>query len=179
MEHKAIPTTYNGIRFRSRLEAKWAAFFDLCDWKWEYEPEDLNGYIPDFVLIGKKGLLYVEVKPFYTEDQWQKIVPKIDSAFKEENIDEQPEFLFLGATTFDSEYHGDGLSLGFLYSLGTGLDEAVLNYYEKTPGIIAGWGGYQDRITGLYDGDAYVHVLDKEVAQQVIRKAQNKVQWQP
>ena len=29
---KAIPTTYAGVRFRSRLEARWAAFFDLCGW---------------------------------------------------------------------------------------------------------------------------------------------------
>jgi len=27
----AIPTRYNGVNFRSRLEAKWAAFFDLLD----------------------------------------------------------------------------------------------------------------------------------------------------
>lgn len=39
----AIPTKYNGINFRSRLEAKWAAFFDLLEWNWEYEPCDFNG----------------------------------------------------------------------------------------------------------------------------------------
>ena len=26
--YKAIPTFYNGIEFRSRLEARWAIFFD-------------------------------------------------------------------------------------------------------------------------------------------------------
>jgi len=57
---KAIPTRYNGTIFRSRLEARWAAFFDLCDWRWDYEPLDLNGWIPDF-LIEKK--LLVEIKP--------------------------------------------------------------------------------------------------------------------
>ncbi|MEA2669684.1 MAG: hypothetical protein QOJ33_2618, partial [Chloroflexota bacterium] len=30
----AIPTTYDGVNFRSRLEAKWAAFFDLLGWRW-------------------------------------------------------------------------------------------------------------------------------------------------
>lgn len=51
MSYAAIPTLYNGVQFRSRLEARWAAFFDLCHWKWEYEPIDLNGWIPDFRVI--------------------------------------------------------------------------------------------------------------------------------
>lgn len=34
---KAIPTTYAGVNFRSRLEARWAAFFDLCGWKYTLE----------------------------------------------------------------------------------------------------------------------------------------------
>ncbi len=46
-----IPTLYHGRRFRSRIEARWAAFFDLANWPWEYEPFDLEGYIPDFVLL--------------------------------------------------------------------------------------------------------------------------------
>ena len=59
-------TEYNGIWFRSRAEAKWAAFFDLMGWRWEYEPRDYHGYIPDFVLLsnGEAGSrMYVEVKP--------------------------------------------------------------------------------------------------------------------
>jgi hypothetical protein len=47
---KAIPTTYNGVRFRSRLEARWAAFFDLARVKWHYEPFDLDGWAPDFLI---------------------------------------------------------------------------------------------------------------------------------
>lgn len=60
---KAHPTTYNGMRFRSRLEAKWAAFFDKLGARWEYEPEDLSGWVPDFYLIFDEGTLPVEVKP--------------------------------------------------------------------------------------------------------------------
>lgn len=62
----AIPTHYNGINFRSRLEAKWARFFDLIGWSYEYEPVDLNGYIPDFVLKFAKMPIYVEIKPSMT-----------------------------------------------------------------------------------------------------------------
>ena len=48
----AIETEYGGIRFRSRLEARWAVFFDAQKWRWEYEPEGyaIGGvrYLPDF-----------------------------------------------------------------------------------------------------------------------------------
>ena len=31
-----ISTDYNGTSFRTRLQATWAAFFDLAGWGWEY-----------------------------------------------------------------------------------------------------------------------------------------------
>lgn len=31
---KPIKTQYKGYRFRSRLEARWAVFFDACGVKW-------------------------------------------------------------------------------------------------------------------------------------------------
>ena len=62
---KAIQTEYNGYKFRSRLEARWAVFFDVAGIKYEYEPEGLeyNGvkWLPDFYLPESKT--YVEVKP--------------------------------------------------------------------------------------------------------------------
>lgn len=57
-----IETYYNGHQFRSRLEARWAALFDLLDWTWTYEPIDANGYIPDF-LIGGYNSFIAEVRP--------------------------------------------------------------------------------------------------------------------
>lgn len=50
---KAIETVYNGYRFRSRLEARWAVFFDALGVKYEYEPEGFElpsgqWYLPDF-----------------------------------------------------------------------------------------------------------------------------------
>jgi len=36
---KPIETLYNGYRFRSRLEARWAVFFDAIGLKYEYEVE--------------------------------------------------------------------------------------------------------------------------------------------
>lgn len=59
----AIPTTYRNVSFRSRLEARWAVFFDHIGWAWEYEPLDLKGYIPDFIITNFDAPLLVEVKP--------------------------------------------------------------------------------------------------------------------
>ena len=79
---KVIQTEYKGYLFRSRLEARWAVFFDACGVDWEYEPEgyDLgNGlrYLPDFLLHGVEGRvtgdLYVEVKGNMTEKDAEKI----------------------------------------------------------------------------------------------------------
>lgn len=60
---KAIQTTYAGVNFRSRLEARWAAFFDLANLKWEYEPFDLEGWAPDFLLRTSVCNVLCEVKP--------------------------------------------------------------------------------------------------------------------
>lgn len=79
---KAIQTEYKGYLFRSRLEARWAVFFDFCGVEYEYEPEgyDLgNGltYLPDFLLHGGDeracGDLYVEVKGQMTDADAEKI----------------------------------------------------------------------------------------------------------
>ncbi len=52
---KPIETIYKGFRFRSRIEARWATFYDSLGIEWEYEKEgyDLgNGilYLPDFYI---------------------------------------------------------------------------------------------------------------------------------
>jgi hypothetical protein len=61
---KAIPTIYNGIRFRSRLEARWAAFFDACRWQYTYEPLDFGVWSPDFALHRQVNPpTYLEIKP--------------------------------------------------------------------------------------------------------------------
>ena len=39
---KPIETVYNGYRFRSRLEARWAVFFDQLGIKNEYEKEGFD-----------------------------------------------------------------------------------------------------------------------------------------
>lgn len=79
---KAIETFYKGYHFRSRLEARWAVFFDTLGISWKYEVEgfevEINAYeseaenrpslkkrryLPDFFLPTHSGTgVYVEVK---------------------------------------------------------------------------------------------------------------------
>lgn len=70
MSVRAIQTRYAGCHFRSRLEARWAVFFDAIGIEWLYEPEGYETphgrYLPDFVLPGL-GLV-VEVKPIGAMD---------------------------------------------------------------------------------------------------------------
>jgi hypothetical protein len=62
---KAIETQYRGCRFRSRLEARWAVFFDTLGVQWEYEKEGFETsagrYLPDFWLV--RMAAWFEVKP--------------------------------------------------------------------------------------------------------------------
>ncbi len=65
---KAIETRYKGYRFRSRMEARWAVFFDAMGLSWDYELEgfdleSLGWYLPDFFFNENRFYgPYVEVK---------------------------------------------------------------------------------------------------------------------
>src|SRR5258706_10167416 len=62
---RAISTFYNGCLFRSRLEARWAVFFDRMGLKWTYEPEGFTDgrtrYLPDFQIVDAGT--FIEIKP--------------------------------------------------------------------------------------------------------------------
>ena len=118
MKFKAIPTKYNGLQFRSRLEAQWAAFFDLLGWNWEYEPYDLDGYIPDFVLIFKHDNILVEVKPDTKIDDLKKYEKKIiDSGYT-------GKYLIVGSTLF-------GLH-GIYTTIKSNYDDVILGLFNST-----------------------------------------------
>ena len=61
---KPIETYYDGYKFRSRLEAKWAVFFNALGIEYEYEVEGMKlgdtCYLPDFYL--PYFHVYVEIK---------------------------------------------------------------------------------------------------------------------
>ena len=103
MAISAIPTKYGGVNFRSRLEAKWASMFDLLGWRWDYEPVDLDGWIPDFRLNFYRPI-YVEVKPANCLKDLEQYKEKIQKA--------QPraEVLLVGSFLFED---GEGFENGF------------------------------------------------------------------
>lgn len=85
---EAKPTTYRGITFRSRLEARWAVVFDYLEVEWLYEPQryvidmvDGDGlsertYLPDFFLPATQT--WVEVKGDLTRVDWKLLANAID-----------------------------------------------------------------------------------------------------
>ncbi len=77
MNITAKDTEYNGLLFRSRLEARWAVFFDELGIKYRYEPEDFVGgngerYLPDFYFPDIEMYGEVKGKPF-TEKEKSKM----------------------------------------------------------------------------------------------------------
>lgn len=94
MPPRAIETRYKGYRFRSRLEARWAVFFDHIGLQWEYEPEgfELGGgvrYLPDFRIDAPGFTVWYEIKPRY------KTTDAKFEAFKDALGDSDTEFAFL------------------------------------------------------------------------------------
>jgi hypothetical protein len=178
--HHAIPTMYRGIQFRSRLEARWAIFFDLVEWRWEYEPIDLSGWVPDFALIGKKETTLVEVKPVAGLDE-----PAAKDACKATRAvlcgDIRYEVLLLGYAwpkTDVMDRKGAVLGIGWM-----------CQWFDESPcwGVAAfhdlgGLGFHHDyqtfnnRITGEYDGAAGSHARGPEDRWRV---AGSMVQWRP
>lgn len=124
---KAIPIKINGIQFRSKLEAKWYLFMKKLKWNIEYEPlelEGIDGWIPDFIIIGKNKKILVDVKPIHSQEEWEKhpdyekIIEK--SGFRKTDY----EILILGSSlqlNFD-----DGYATGFGI-----LHEMTKNYSEN------------------------------------------------
>lgn len=68
---KPIETVYKNYRMRSRLESRWAVFFDKMGLVWEYEKEGYElpsgNYLPDFWLADPQ--CWAEVKPVEFNDK--------------------------------------------------------------------------------------------------------------
>lgn len=100
MNIKPIETWYAGCRFRSRLEARFAVFFDAVGARWEYEPQgfvvDGRPYLPDF-LLPDCGT-WVEVKGC-EEDLDQKLMRDAAALLPERKGrgEQGPRLLLLGS----------------------------------------------------------------------------------
>ncbi len=191
---KAHPTTYAGVNFRSRLEARWAAFFDECGWEWEYEPIDLKGWSPDFSIKGHKGDILVEVKPvdFWTGDAVSEAIWSADSASRfarnqgilgcggaiDSNFEN--EILVVGTSPFPVEVVTDCYSIGIFLTCDV-LGSAVLCTPDgKKWDFVSDEGTWDKRISGDYSGrGTYSQWVSPRHVKKAWRSAGNKVQYTP
>lgn len=172
----AIPTKYRGVQFRSRLEAKWAAFFDLAGWPYEYEQLDLDGYIPDFILDLHRPLL-VEIKPAL------HLGELMDHASKIERAGWTGEALLVGASLFETG--AENPILGMLGERtdspdGTGLDWGHGRLFTcaccERVSLLHCRGGWNCRVCGHAEGNG--HILGAKGREMWVQ-AGNAVQWRP
>lgn len=184
----AIPTAYRGIQFRSRLEAKWASFFDILGWNWEYEPFDCKGWIPDFMIKGAQNVL-VEVKPI--TELSADLVDELERAVQCEcEFPGGTDLLILGCSPLDQcdEIQLPGCRLGWIgqaceFNHGAwdyGWSEArAKQWIDGKIGFCSDEQGYVDRISGEYDGtcmDIY-HTGTESIIRKAWSAACNSAQW--
>jgi hypothetical protein len=96
---KPIETRYDGYLFRSRLEARWAVFFDSLGIKYEYEKEGFDlgvagWYLPDFFLPDYH--VWVEIKGANPTDEE---ITKVQELVMTGGL---PAFLFVGLPRWDT-----------------------------------------------------------------------------
>ncbi len=183
-----IPTTYSGTNFRSRLEARWAAFFDLIGWEWVYEPLDASGYIPDFLITGKQPL-FVEVGPCVTPEDYMAKSAKPAAVAAELGHD----MLIVGVTPVQSPAV-NGYSSPVAGLLGEFQNDVGEYWFEMSEwhrchpchpdNITCGgvavshqFGSYASRPCGHHDGDHHRGFLSGRSLREWWNTAGNTVQW--
>lgn len=102
MKIKPIDTEFDGYKFRSRLEARWAVFFKEIGLVFQYELEGFKlpsgkQYLPDFYLPSLD--LWVEIKPN------KEAVTDYDLNRYYEFIDSYNFLLIIGVPTEESVYY--------------------------------------------------------------------------
>lgn len=111
----AINTRYKGYNFRSRLEARWAIFFDALELEWEYEKEGYRlascNYLPDFWFPELN--CFAEVKPkVFTIEEYQKCIQLPRPCIMLDTPHPQARSYFVAQASEDScvysEYEKDG-----------------------------------------------------------------------
>jgi hypothetical protein len=157
--------------------------FDLLEWRWDYEPFDLDGWIPDFILHGESPTL-VEVKPIPSINYHASL----DDELAKHAEASEYEILLLG---LGPNIPGEGL-IGWHFeyediddgpSLVSGPASFMYISNDKPHDKHAEWDwcsaihDFRGRITGWYD--ACIPEADPLVLTSMWRQAGNRVQWNP
>jgi len=200
---RAIETKYRGMRFRSRLEARWAAFFDLAGWHWEYEPFDLSGWVPDFLirapLLPPRKPVLVEVKPIL--EMHEPTVKRIERAISASGLNYEALLLGSGIAADDAQrfaYVGwlgehalnfDGEPVGALnFAPALLVDHSSLRAWEESarrcgPMTLDFYhedGFFGCRMSGFYDGNTVEsHLAEYDDVQEYWGRAHAATQYRP
>ncbi len=137
-------TKISSCDYRSRLEAKWAAFFDVLEWKFQYEPVDFDGWSPDFLIMGHRKV-YVEVKPVVVDIEPVDIVDKLLASGCKD------EMLIVGLSPL-ARKEDDRAVLGWLAEDRCFGVSVFGMWRNSTVGFCHDDMSYRDRITGEHDG---------------------------
>lgn len=157
---------YEGVLFRSRTEARWAALFEAIGWAWSYEPYDLEGWIPDFLIRLPKMDLLVEVKS--TDEDFAEAKRKVDQTSYDGIalvVGQDVEGNVLGEIR---EHDGPGYvwsEADVFYCLSCG--KISVRPIEMS---------WHCRQCGMGHGNAHIGDYD---LQATFRSASNRVQWRP
>lgn len=187
-----IATEYAETQFRSRLEARWASFFDTIGWRWTYEPIDAEGYIPDFLIHGERPL-FVEVGPCVTrrdyEKKAQKAAGNADHLRQDIlilGVDWRAEIGTLGAGTMAAGWLGEyspgyegGDEIEARGSLTWGTGQWALCRVCRHIGVYHDHMSYALRPCGHYDGDHHIGWADESILRHAWAGATNRSQWKP
>lgn len=82
---------YKGLQFKTPLEARWAAFFDLAGWTWHVNPASVGDWSPDFWVSFpcthsecSEHTLLVSILPLDNVDDFKKH-PSLEHSFQINN----------------------------------------------------------------------------------------------
>ncbi len=147
---KVIQTKYKGYYFRSRLEARWAVFFDSINIKWEYEKEgfhfnDGTNYLPDFWL--PEVNMWAEVKgEEFTDEETKK-------AINLANGTGNPVLKLIGIPepkTYAAIHNEDGEGYyGYALSNYHNYPQTESRFYSDPPGMNIEDMGFEDTIKAI------------------------------
>lgn len=130
---KAIQTVYRGYKFRSRLEARWAVFFDSLGIRWEYEKEgyDLDGlwYLPDFWLPELNCWAEVKGKIPDMNDDGEWIGEEVEKARRLLEKSENLVFMLCGAMDISQP----PTIIGFTYGMDGEIEGAEHYSFARCP----------------------------------------------
>ena len=117
------PTRYNGIHYRSHLEAVYANLFDRLKIPYQYEAAlywddlssrakgDYSGWIVDFVIYGSTCSVYVEIKHIERLYEESQTITKMETATRKMGKADKNDLMILG---YPKPKVGNEIHIGWL-----------------------------------------------------------------